>query len=76
MAAATTTAKAIVKELASLGSAGTKQALLNHGIKEPFFGVNAGDLTKIRQRIKTDWPLAIELHDQPNLRRSGTTYRA
>ena len=34
-----TTAKEIVEELKTLGSESIKKVLRNHGVKEPFFGV-------------------------------------
>jgi 3-methyladenine DNA glycosylase AlkD len=57
------TAKRIVEELQSLGSASTKKVLLNHGAREPLFGVKIGDMKKIVKRIKTDHQLALDLYD-------------
>ena len=42
------TAAEIVKELKTLGSESTKRVLMNHGAREPFFGVKVEDLKKIR----------------------------
>ena len=61
------TAKDVLKELETLGNAGTKRMLMkNHGIKEPFFGVKVGDLKKIQKRIKRDYQLALDLYDSGN----------
>src|SRR5438128_1541539 len=60
------TADAIVAELKKLGSAQTKKILLNHGAREPFFGVKAEDLKKIQKRVKMDYALALELYDTGN----------
>jgi len=59
-------AKEILEELKSLGNAGTKKVLLNHGIREPFFGVKIGDLKNIQKRIKKDYQLALDLFDTGN----------
>jgi 3-methyladenine DNA glycosylase AlkD len=56
-------AKGIVEELKRLGSEGTKRVLLNHGVREPVFGVKVGDLKKIQKRIKKDYQLALDLFD-------------
>ena len=60
------TAKEILAELKPLGKDSTKKVLLNHGIKEPFFGVKIGDLKKIQKRIKKDYQLALDLYDTGN----------
>jgi 3-methyladenine DNA glycosylase AlkD len=57
------TAPQIVEELRSLGKDSYKKVLLNHGIREPVFGVKIEELKKIQKRIKKDHPLAIELYD-------------
>jgi 3-methyladenine DNA glycosylase AlkD len=57
------TAQEIVAELAQLGSPSTKQVLMRHGAREPFFGVKIEDLKKIQKRIKKDHALALELFD-------------
>ena len=59
-------AQQIVAELKSLGSDSVKKVLLNHGAKEPFFGVKVEDLKKIQKRIKKDYTLALELYDTGN----------
>jgi 3-methyladenine DNA glycosylase AlkD len=56
------TAADIVKELESLGSAGTKRVLMNHGVREPVLGVKVEDLKKIQKRVRKDHDLALELY--------------
>lgn len=57
------TATEIVKELKSLGTDGYKRVLLNHGVKEPFFGVKIEEMKKIQKRVKKDYQLALDLFD-------------
>jgi 3-methyladenine DNA glycosylase AlkD len=57
------TAEEIIKEIKPLGKEGYKKVLLNHGIKEPIFGVKIEDLKKIQKRIKKDYQLALDLYD-------------
>lgn len=58
-----TTANEIVEELKSLGKESIKKVLINHGAKEPFFGVKIEDLKKIQKRIKRDHQLALDLYN-------------
>jgi 3-methyladenine DNA glycosylase AlkD len=60
------TAKEILAELKPLGSDTYKKVMLNHGVKEPFFGVKVSDLQKIQKRIKKDYQLALDLYDTGN----------
>ncbi len=60
------TAKEILAELKPLGSDSYKKVMLNHGVKEPFFGVKISDLQKIQKRIKGDYQLALDLYDTGN----------
>lgn len=60
------TAKQILAELEPLGSDSYKKVMLNHGVKEPFFGVKISDLQKMRKRIKKDYQLALDLYDTGN----------
>ncbi|MEY2520899.1 MAG: hypothetical protein QOF24_2658 [Verrucomicrobiota bacterium] len=60
------TAKEILAELKPLGSDSYKKVMLNHGVKEPFFGVKILDLQKIQKRIKKDYQLALDLYDTGN----------
>ena len=57
------TADAVMKQLKSLGADSYKKVLLNHGIKEPVFGVKIEELKKIQKRIKKDYQLALDLYD-------------
>ena len=56
------TANEIVEQLRALGSDGYKKVLLNHGAKEPCFGVKIEELKKIQKRVKTDYQLALDLY--------------
>src|ERR1044071_7844985 len=56
----------VLAELKSLGSESIKKVLLNHGIREPFYGVKIGDMKKIQKRIKMDYQLALDLYDTGN----------
>ena len=57
------TAQEIVGEIKPLGTDGYKKILLNHGVKEPCFGVKIADLKKIQKRVKKDYQLALDLYD-------------
>ncbi|MEP6636064.1 MAG: DNA alkylation repair protein [Acidobacteriota bacterium] len=57
------TAEEIVKQLKPLGKESYKKVLLNHGIKEPLFGVKIEDLKKIQKKINKDHRLALDLYD-------------
>jgi 3-methyladenine DNA glycosylase AlkD len=57
------TAQEIVNEIKPLGSESYKKTMMNHGIKEPFFGVKIGDMKKIVARVKKDYQLALDLYD-------------
>jgi 3-methyladenine DNA glycosylase AlkD len=56
----------ILKELQSYGSDSIKRIFMNHGAKEPLFGVKIQDLKKIQKKIKTNYRLALELYDTGN----------
>jgi DNA alkylation repair enzyme len=56
-------AKAILDEIKPLGREGYKKILLNHGAKEPCYGVKIEELKKIQKRIKKDYRLALDLYD-------------
>lgn len=60
------TAKEILAELKPLGSESYKKVMLNHGAKEPCFGVKISDLQKIQKRIKRDYQLALDLYETGN----------
>jgi 3-methyladenine DNA glycosylase AlkD len=57
------TAQAILDELKPLGSENYKRVLLNHGAKEPCFGVKIEELKTIQKRVKTNYQLALDLYD-------------
>jgi len=53
-------------ELEKLGSPGTKKVLLQHGVREPFFGVKIGDMKPIQKKIRVDYQLAKDLYATGN----------
>jgi 3-methyladenine DNA glycosylase AlkD len=57
------TAQEIVSELKKLGNASYKKTMLNHGAREPVFGVKIEEMKKIQKRIKKDYQLALDLYD-------------
>jgi 3-methyladenine DNA glycosylase AlkD len=57
------TADEIVAELKPLGRDSYKKVLLNHGVREPLFGVKIEELKKIQKRVKKDYQLALDLYD-------------
>jgi 3-methyladenine DNA glycosylase AlkD len=60
------TAKEILAELKPLGSDSYKRVMLNHGVKEPFFGVKISELQQFQKRIKKDYQLALDLYETGN----------
>jgi len=60
------TAADVLAELESYGDQQTKKTLMNHGAREPFFGVKIGDMKKIQKRIKKDYQLALDLYATGN----------
>jgi 3-methyladenine DNA glycosylase AlkD len=60
------TVQQIMTELEKLGSPATKKVLLQHGIREPFFGVKVGDMKPIQKKIKMDYQLAKDLYATGN----------
>jgi 3-methyladenine DNA glycosylase AlkD len=56
----------IMQKLEELGSEQTKQIYMNHGVKEPYFGVKIGDLKKLVKYVKKDYDLALKLFDSGN----------
>ncbi|HEV3255852.1 MAG TPA: DNA alkylation repair protein [Gemmataceae bacterium] len=57
------TVEDILEELKPLGRETYRKVLLNHGVKEPLFGVKIEDLKKIQKRVKKDYGLALGLYD-------------
>ncbi|MEA2711783.1 MAG: hypothetical protein QOF78_4384 [Phycisphaerales bacterium] len=62
-AAAKPSARAILDEIKPLGRESYKKVLLNHGIREPVYGVKIEELKKIQKRVKKDYRLALDLYD-------------
>jgi 3-methyladenine DNA glycosylase AlkD len=56
----------IMQELEKLGSEQTKQIYMNHGVKEPYFGVKIGDLKKLVKYVKKDHELGLQLFNSGN----------
>lgn len=57
------TVQEIVKELKGLGRDSYKKVMLNHGVREPVYGVKIEDLKKIQKCVKKDYRLALELYE-------------
>lgn len=57
------TAADVLKELKPLAQASYKKVLLNHGVKEPVYGIKIEDMKKLEKCLKNDHPLALELYD-------------
>jgi 3-methyladenine DNA glycosylase AlkD len=53
----------VLAELERLGSPAIKKVLINHGAREPIFGVKVEHLKKIQMRVKADHELALALYD-------------
>jgi 3-methyladenine DNA glycosylase AlkD len=56
-------AQQVIEELRPLGTESYRKILLNHGVKEPVFGVKIEDMKKIQKRVKKDHQLALALYD-------------
>ena len=56
----------VMNELKSYGNESTKKIFINHGAREPFFGVKVQDLKKLVKKIGKDYKLSIELYDTGN----------
>jgi 3-methyladenine DNA glycosylase AlkD len=56
----------IMQKLEELGSEQTKQIYMNHGVREPYFGVKIGDLKKLVKYVKKNHELALTLFDSGN----------
>jgi 3-methyladenine DNA glycosylase AlkD len=53
----------VLAELEKLGSGSIKKVLINHGAREPIFGVKVEHLKTIQKRVKADHELALALYD-------------
>lgn len=60
------TYKEVMTALEAYGSETTKNTLIKHGAKEPFFGVKVQDLKKILKKTKKNHELSLELYDSGN----------
>jgi len=56
----------IMQQLEQYGNETTKRIFMNHGAKEPLFGVKVGDLKKIVKKVKTNHELSLQLFDTGN----------
>jgi len=56
----------VMSELEAMADERTKWTYLNHGAKEPLFGVKIGDLKKLAKAVKKDQELAVRLFDSGN----------
>ncbi|WP_078128959.1 DNA alkylation repair protein [Leptospira alexanderi] len=56
----------IMKELETVGTPSVKKIFINHGAKEPLFGVKVADLKKIQKKVKKDNRLSLELYKTGN----------
>lgn len=62
----TMTKDEVLSELEKMGSPSTKKILMNHGAREPLFGVKVGDMKKITKKIKRNHELSLELYSTGN----------
>lgn len=60
------TVNEIMADLQTHGSESIKKILLNHGVKEPFFGVKIEHLKTIQKKVKKDYSLAKDLYATGN----------
>ncbi len=60
------TVKEILAQLEEYGDERTKNTLIRHGAKEPFFGVKVADLKKILKQTKKNHELSLELYTTGN----------
>lgn len=56
----------IMKQLEEYGDVNTKKTLMNHGAREPLFGVKVADLKKILKKTKKNHELSLELYKTGN----------
>lgn len=56
----------VMKQLKSYGNETTKRIFINHGAREPLYGVKVQDLKKIVKKIRKDYKLSLELYDTGN----------
>lgn len=58
--------KEVMQQLQQYGQESIKKVLVKHGAREPFFGVKVEDLKKIVKKVKTNYPLSLELYNTGN----------
>ena len=56
----------IMQKLQNLGNEQIKKIYINHGAKEPLYGVRTGDLKPIANEIKKDYELSMKLYETGN----------
>lgn len=56
----------IMQQLKQFGQESIKRVLVKHGAREPFYGVKVEDLKKIVKKVKTDYPLSLQLYNTGN----------
>ncbi|MBD0285853.1 MAG: DNA alkylation repair protein [Flavisolibacter sp.] len=57
------TCQQVLSELQQLGEEKIKQIFINHGAKEPLYGVKVENLKKIQKKIKKNYELSLELYN-------------
>ena len=60
------TATQVMDQLKKKGSENIKKIFLNHGAKEPLFGVKVADLKVIQKKVKKDYQLSMDLYNTGN----------
>lgn len=60
------TLEEVMSQLEQYGDERTKNTLIKHGAKEPFFGVKVADLKKILKKTKKNHSLSLELFNTGN----------
>lgn len=60
------TCEEIMQQLKAMGTDDCKRIFMNHGAKEPLFGVKVGDLKTIQKKIKKNHTLSLELYRTGN----------
>jgi len=53
----------VVEVLKKMGTESIKKVLMNHGAREPFFGVRVGDMKTLLKKLKGNQRVAMELYD-------------
>lgn len=60
------TAKQVLRQLESLGTAQNRKIYARHGVEREMYGVSFANLDKLEKRIKTDHELALALWESGN----------